>query len=49
VEPVTAAFAGLGDRSWVTSYDGSGNAVRDVAPGGVRAPAFSLIVIFSMI
>ncbi|MFT4297041.1 MAG: RHS repeat-associated core domain-containing protein [Micropruina sp.] len=35
VEPATAAFPTLSDRTWTMDYDMMGNPVRTVAPGGV--------------
>ncbi|MFB9904220.1 RHS repeat-associated core domain-containing protein [Allokutzneria oryzae] len=35
VEPATAATPALADRTWTTSYDAAGRAVRVAKPGGV--------------
>ncbi|MDX3194264.1 DUF6531 domain-containing protein [Streptomyces sp. MN03-5084-2B] len=35
IEPATAAQPNAFDRTWTTGFDENGNAVRDVAPGGV--------------
>ncbi|MDX3657039.1 DNRLRE domain-containing protein [Streptomyces sp. ID05-26A] len=43
VEPSTAAHPAVADRTWTTSYDTGGLAVRSVAPGGVtRERTFDL-------
>ncbi|MEV7804344.1 DNRLRE domain-containing protein [Microbispora sp. NPDC088329] len=36
IEPSTAAHSGAADRTWTTMYDGAGNPVTEIAPGGVR-------------
>ncbi|GAA2603429.1 LamG-like jellyroll fold domain-containing protein [Actinomadura fulvescens] len=35
IEPATTAHPNAADRTWTTSYDEAGNAVKTIAPGGV--------------
>lgn len=36
IEPATAAHPNAADRTWTSVYDGAGNAVATLQPGGVR-------------